>query len=83
MVWVDPNDVSELQAAPVCQIVAGLFFGRREQLRLASVAELAGGSADRLIGLEDDAGHRYFVLEIGNHFEAVYVVRLAPAGQAA
>jgi hypothetical protein len=73
--WTDhPATVAQLQASPVRVVVAGIFFGRSQQLRRAGTAALtlANGVQVALVGLED-ARDRYYLLDLGH--EALYVLR--------
>lgn len=77
--WRDPRAVAELGSRPVRSIVAGIFFGRRVELLRAGVAPIGAGST-KLIGFEDAAGLRYFLLHRtdGLLVEALYVLQIAP-----
>lgn len=84
MRWVKPHELRLLNQAPARSVVAGIFFGRRDELRRAGVAALAsGGAGRRLIGLEDADGSRYFLVHDRCRAEVVYVLLVSPVGGAA
>lgn len=80
MPWGDPRAVAELDGEPVRSIVAGIFFGRRDQLLRAGVAPM-GAEGEKLIGLEETTELQYFLIHRtdGLLVEALYVLLIAPA----
>jgi len=72
-----PDGLTHLRGPAARALIAAVFRGRRDQIRRTGTATVAatGKSArpQRLIGIEDHAGVRYFVLDLGH--EAVYLLR--------
>jgi hypothetical protein len=87
MVWVDIRALADvLDAAPVRFVVAGLFYGRAWQLRLAATTPLPGSAGlstvgpdgdRRLIGLQSVTGDRYLLLDLG--YEVIDLLHLTVA----
>ena len=81
MRWVKPHELQLLNQAPSRSVVAGIFFGRRDELGRVGVEMLAGAAAGRcLIGLEDADGSRYFLVHDGCRAEVVYVLLITQVG---
>jgi hypothetical protein len=89
MVWVDPDQLTEvLDAAPVRYHVGGIFHMRRWALVAAAVVpfnDAAGPSSPldsqrRLIGLQSVTGERYILLDLG--YEAIDLLHDIPTVEA-
>jgi hypothetical protein len=79
--WTDqPWTVARLTEAPLRVLVAAMFYQRRDDIRRAGSARLQlNGAEHALVGVEDAAGTRYFLLDMGH--EAAYVLHQAPPAE--